>query len=56
MTCYLNPYTDGGLTMLRTSQLYCPGSALLPHREVFKMHFQAHPHSAAQASKADPDN
>ena len=51
VTRYLKAYAEGGVTALCTSQFYCPASALLPHREALKTHFQAHPPpTIAQAS------
>jgi transposase len=51
VTRYLKTYAEGGLAALCTSQLYCPASALLPHREALKTLFDAHPpHTVAQAS------
>jgi transposase len=53
VTRYLQAYVKGGVAALSTSQYYCPASALLPHRESLKSHFQAHPpHTVAQASHA----
>lgn len=52
VTRYLKTYAKGGLAALCTSLLYCPSSALLPHLEALKTHFQAHPpHIVAQASQ-----
>src|SRR5512136_2725401 len=52
VTRYLKDYDKGGLAALCTSQLYRPSSALLPHLEELKAHFQAHPpHIVAQASQ-----
>ena len=51
VTRYLKAYAKGGLAALCTSQLHRPVSALLPHLEAIKTHFQAHPpHTVAQAS------
>src|SRR5574341_65363 len=51
VTRYLKVYAEGGVAALCASQLYCPSSALLPHRETLKRHFQAHPpHTVSQAS------
>lgn len=51
VTRYLQAYIKGGVTALCASQYYCSASALLPHRESLKIHFQAHPpHTVAQAS------
>ena len=53
VTRYLKAYAEGGVVALCTSQLYCPASALLPHRKTLKAHFQAHPpHTVSQASHA----
>ena len=53
VTRYLKAYAEGGVAALCTSQLYCPASALLPHQETLKAHFQAHPpHTVSQASHA----
>jgi len=51
VTRYLKAYAKGGLAALCTSRLHCPVSALLPHLETIKTHFQAQPpHTVAQAS------
>ena len=51
VTRYLKAYAKGGLAALCTSRLHCPVSALLPHLEAIKTHFQADPpHTVAQAS------
>ena len=51
VTRYLQAYIEGGVTTLCSSQRYCPRSALLPHSEVLKTHFQAHPpHTVAEAA------
>lgn len=50
VTRYLQAYIEGGVTALCTSQRHCPRSALLPHSEVLKTRFQAHPpHTVAEA-------
>jgi hypothetical protein len=39
------------VSVLCTTQYYCPVSALLPHRDALKTYFQAHPpHTVAEAS------
>jgi|APLak6261659701_1056019.scaffolds.fasta_scaffold17677_1 transposase len=51
VTRYLKAYVEGGVSVLCTTQYYCPVSTLLPHRDALKTHFQAHPpHTVAEAS------
>lgn len=51
VTRYLKAYIEGGVTALCASQRYYPRSILLPHVEILKTHFQAHPpHTVAQAA------
>jgi transposase len=51
VTRYLKAYVEDGVSALCTTQYYCPASALLPHRDALKTHFQAHPpHTVAEAS------
>jgi hypothetical protein len=50
VTRYLKAYVEGGVAALCSSQRHCPRSALLPHSEVLKTRFQAHPpHTVAEA-------
>lgn len=51
VTRYLKAYVEGGVAALCSSQRHCPRSALLPHSEVLKTRFQAHPpHTVAEAA------
>lgn len=51
VTRYLKAYVEGGVTALCSSQRYCPRSALLPHTDLLKTHFQSHPpHTVAEAA------
>lgn len=51
VTRYLKIYVEGGVSALCATQYYCPVSALLPHRDALKTHFQAHPpHTVAEAA------
>jgi transposase len=51
VTRYLNEYSEGGLAASGTSRIHRPTSALLPHRDKIKTHFQDHPpHTVAQAA------
>jgi transposase len=53
VTRYLKTYANGGLTALCTLHFYCPCSALLPHQQTLKTHFQTNPpHTVSHASHA----